>query len=138
MQNFLRKLSDFMQGRYGTDSFNKFLLVVFFILWIITAFAFGFWSRLCLGLLCIGLAAWITFRTLSRNYVARSAENRKFLKYYNPFKAWFKLTRRKFKERKEYKYLRCPDCKSQLRVKNIKGEHTIRCPRCGKDFKKKI
>jgi VanZ family protein len=45
---------------------------------------------------------------------------------------------KKFKERKEFKYLKCPYCKAQLRVKNQKGSHGVRCPKCRSEFKVKI
>ena len=32
----------------------------------------------------------------------------------------------------------CPACKAQLRVKNQKGEHGVRCPKCRYEFKVKI
>ena len=51
---------------------------------------------------------------------------------------WATESIRKFKERKEYKYLKCPFCKAQLRVRNQKGDHGVRCPKCRKEFRVKI
>lgn len=127
-----------MQGRYGMDTLNNFLLAVFFVLWIINIFVFFTIPSLVLDLLELVVIGLIIFRMLSRNMNKRSLENRKFVPVYNSVKNWFSLTIRKFKERKEFRYIKCPFCKAQLRVKNKKGKHTVHCPRCGREFDKKI
>ena len=50
----------------------------------------------------------------------------------------FAQSRRQFRERDTYRYLKCPSCKAQLRVRAIKGKHNVRCPKCGSEFEKKI
>lgn len=127
-----------MQGRYGMDTLNNFLLAVLFVLWIINIFVFFTIPSLVLDLLELVVIGLIIFRMLSRNINKRSLENRKFVPVYNSVKNWFSLTIRKFKERKEFRYIKCPFCKAQLRVKNKKGKHTVHCPRCGREFDKKI
>ncbi|MDY4712071.1 MJ0042-type zinc finger domain-containing protein [Ruminococcus sp. YE282] len=138
MRNFLQKITIFMQGRYGTDTLNNCLTVLFFIIWFVKIFIFNRLARLIILAFQIALLALILFRALSRNITKRSAENRKFVPVYNAVKNWCQLTWKKFKDRKEYRYLKCPVCKAQLRVKNQKGVHTVRCPRCGSEFEKKI
>ncbi len=138
MRQLMQRLAIFMQGRYGTDTLNNFLCVLFFVLWIINIFVFNTTASLVIDLLQLALLALILFRSLSRNITKRSAENRKFLPIYNSVKSWFKLTWSKFRDRKDFRYLKCPMCKAQLRVKNKKGMHTVRCPRCGSEFDKKI
>ncbi len=142
MRNLIQKFMIFMQGRYGFDTMNKFLavlsLVLYFLL-IITRFILFLWVfRLIIGILLLASFALLIFRFLSHNINKRSAENRAFLKLYNPVKSRVKLSIQKFRDRKEFKYLKCPVCKAQLRVKNKKGMHTVRCPRCGSEFDKKI
>lgn len=138
MQNFIQKLMIFMRGRYGTDTFNNFLFVVTLIIWFVNIFVFNNTASLILSLIQLAIFSYLIFRALSRNINRRCAENRKFLKIYNPAKNWFMLTKRKFKERKDFKYIKCPACKAQLRVKNQKGTHTVCCPKCKSEFKKKI
>ena len=138
MRNLMQRFMIFMQGRYGTDTLNKFLSVLFIVLWFVSIFVFNFVARSIIRLIELLILAIIIFRSLSRNINRRSAENREFLKYYNPVKSWSKLSIRKFKDRKDYRYLKCPVCESQLRVKNKKGVHTVHCPRCGSEFDKKI
>ena len=137
MRNFLYKLQVFMQGRYGNDELNITLLVVGLILALVSRFTFGI-SRLILTILELALLCIMIFRIFSRNIYKRSYENRKFLPVYTAVTGWFKLTYKRFRDGKTHRYYKCPQCKAQLRVKNIKGEHTIRCPKCGNNFKKKI
>ena len=136
MRNLMYKFSIFMQGRYGSDKLNLSLLVSALILNII----FRFFPR-PLNLLII--IPWILlgiaiFRTLSKNIYKRSEENRKFLPIYNKITGWFKLTYKKFRDGRTHRYYKCPACKSSLRVKYVKGKHTIRCPKCRHQFQKKI
>lgn len=146
MRNLMQKFMAFMQGRYGMDSLNKFLMSAWFIIFCIRVVlrVFARFSMviaiISFVMLCLETAVllWLAFRFLSRNINKRSLENRQFLKIWNPTKDWFNLQIKKFKDRKDYRYLKCPVCKSQLRVKNKKGMHTIRCPRCKSEFNKKI
>ena len=138
VRSLIQKFMIFMQGRYGTDTLNNFILIVALIIWFVNIFVFNFYASLILSLIELSLFGLVIFRSLSTNITKRSAENRKFLPLYNSVKNWFKLTHRKFKERKDFKYLKCPACKAQLRVKNKKGVHTVCCPKCKNEFKKKI
>lgn len=138
MRNILQKFAIFMQGRYGTDTLNNCLLGVILVLWIVNIFVFNFTATLIIDLIQLAVIGLFIFRSLSRNIAKRSAENRKFLPFYDTVKNWCTLTWKKIKDRKEYRYLKCPVCKAQLRVKNRKGNHTVRCPKCGSEFNKKI
>lgn len=136
----------FMQGRYGMDTLNGFLIGVEIVLWFANMFV-NLFMRLSVSKLIVvavfwlieaGIIALVVFRALSRNINMRSKENRTFRKVFDPVKDWVKFQIKKFRERKDYKYLKCPMCKAQLRVKNQKGEHGVRCPKCGNTFKTKI
>ena len=138
MQNFLQKVMMFMQGRYGSDQLNTSILAVVLLLTLVNTFVFNFIASIIISLSVFALLGWATFRSLSRNIEKRRAENTAFLPVFNAVTGWVKLTIKKFRERKEYRYVKCPVCKSQLRVRNVKGSHTVRCPRCSNEFKKKI
>lgn len=125
---------EFMRGRYGMDSLNKFLLGFSLFIWLVNVFVFHLIATLVLygvQLLVLGL---MFFRMFSHNVVMRSKENRVFLKFWGPVKNWVTLQVKKIRERKDFKYLKCPYCKAQLRVKNQKGKHGVRCPKCGDKF----
>jgi predicted Zn finger-like uncharacterized protein len=136
--SFITKIMEFMQGRYGFDTLNKFLLGTTITISFASFFVFNFWARLIMFAIELALLGWFAFRFLSRNITGRSHENRIFEKFFNPVKNFFVLTYKKIRDRKDYRYIKCPACKAQLRVKNKKGMHTVRCPKCSNEFKKKI
>lgn len=138
MRNFMYKFQTFMQGRYGNDELNTTLLVLSIIITIVSRFVFYFPARIILSLVSAGLIALVVFRFLSTNIYKRSAENRKFKPAFTAVTVWFKLTYKKFRDGRTHRYYKCPKCKAQLRVKNVKGKHTIRCPKCGNQFEKTI
>lgn len=138
MRGLMQKIAVFMQGRYGNDRFNNFLYIVFFALWVVNIFVWNRTASLVIDLLMLAVIAYTLFRTLSRNINKRSIENRTFMQIFDSVKNWFTLTQKKFRDRKDFRYIKCPVCKVQLRVKNKKGNHVVRCPRCGSEFDKKI
>lgn len=138
MRNFFEKFMMLMQGRYGMDSLNGFILVLSFVIWTVNIFVFNRLAHYIIMVVQLLLVALFIFRMLSRNVTMRSAENRRFQKVYEPVKNWVQLTYKRIRDRKDYRYLKCPVCKAQLRVKNIKGRHNVRCPKCRSEFEKKI
>lgn len=127
-----------MIGRYGMDGLNLFMLGLALAIWTVNIFVWNRWASLILWLAEAGLMVLVILRALSRNINMRSLENRRFKKVFDPVKNWVQLQIKKFRERKDFKYLKCPYCKAQLRVKNQKGSHGVRCPKCGKEFRVKI
>ena len=70
----------FMYGRYGTDQLNLALLVLYLVLYLVSAlFRLEILYWLSLAVLFL-----LLFRTLSRNAARRRAENAKFLQVAGP------------------------------------------------------
>ena len=138
MRNFFQKIMLFMQGRYGMDALNGCLLILAAVIWTVNIFIFPRIPHLILMLVQLGLTALVIARALSRNIVMRSKENRTFMRVYEPVKNWVTLTFKRIRDRRDYRYRRCPMCKAQLRVRNVKGKHRVRCPKCGSEFDTKI
>ena len=138
MRGLFQKFMVFMQGRYGMDTLNIFLLALSFLIWTVNLFIFPRLPHLILMLVQVALTALVIVRALSRNIVMRSKENRMFSKIYEPVKNWVTLTFKRIRDRKDYRYRKCPVCKAQLRVRNVKGRHRVRCPKCGSEFDTKI
>ena len=143
------KLRQFMYGRYGNDTLNNALLILWLVLNIFNNLIFrSFVVRIFL-LLIVGV---IIFRVLSKNIEQRTKENQLFLRYYYMVKpylqkikpwwqgvvGWFKLQQKKFRDRKTFRYLKCPYCKASIRVPFVKGKHSLYCPRCNEKFKTNI
>lgn len=128
--------SRFMYGRYGSDQLNIFLSIFFLLLWVIEIFVRVQIAASILQLVTTVLAFIILFRSLSRNYNRRRAENEAFLKFAGPAMHWFKRKRNQAKDR-EHVYFKCPSCKQILRVPRGKGKVTITCRNCGTVFQEK-
>ena len=123
----------FMQGRHGADNLSFFTLIAGLVISLLSSF---FGSAL-LSFLGFGLYAWTLFRMLSRNREKRLAENRKYLALSSGVRTKSIQFVRRVKNRKDYKYFRCPNCKVLLRTKRGTGEKEITCVRCGHQFKQR-
>ena len=133
-RNFLQKIATFMQGRYGNDKLNTLLLINTAIIYIIYCFVRSPWLFV-VSMIPFGL---YIFRALSKNINKRVYENQKYMKIYNVVATFFKRQYLKIRDFKTHRYVKCPYCKSQLRLKKRTGNQKIHCPRCNEDFKKNI
>ena len=134
MNNLKYKLQRFMYGRYGIDALYRFLLALTFIVMIANII----WPHIALWItsLVIFLIAFI--RTFSKNINARRKENQIYLTIRHKLFGFIPRTIKRFKERKIYLYKKCPNCHATLRLKRIKGSHTVACPKCSKEFSVKV
>lgn len=112
------------------DSLNKFLLIILIILIIITLFIRNF----VLDLLKFLLLIIIIFRITSKNKYQRNKENIQFLKIKNFFLKPFSNIIRNFKDRDNYVYKKCHNCKTTLKLPlpNQRGINHAKCPNCKK------
>lgn len=131
---FREKLARFMAGRYGNDQLNNFLMIATMVIIVVNVFV----RSLILLLVYLLLWGWSVFRSLSRSIYKRRAENEIFLKLWNSIKNSARLARNKYRDRRTHVYKKCPKCKAVLRLPKQKGEHTVRCPKCGERFDLKI
>ena len=134
---FLQRLKEsfarFMQGRHGPDNLGMFTLIAGLICSLLGSFTrIGLFS-----LAGFGLYIWTLFRILSRNHEKRLAENRKYIELTSGWKTKSSQFIKRTKNRSQYKYFKCPNCKVLLRLKRGCGEKEITCVRCGYQFKQK-
>ena len=120
----------FMNGRYGVDQFSMVLLVTSILLMII--------GRLT-GLSLFIFISYIPlifsiYRMFSKDIAKRRMENYKFSIFISPIYSKYKKMQRRFKERKTYKYFKCPNCHIELRLPKGKGRIKITCPKCKEKF----
>ena len=126
------RLQRFLSGRYGTDQLNLALLLMGVVCTLFGSLFFRplYWIGDVLFVLAL-------IRTFSRNIPARQRENQKFLRLSAPVRSWTSLQIRRFRERKQYKYFRCPVCKQQLRAPRGRGKIEVTCQKCRHVFKTK-
>ena len=126
-------IRNWMTGRYGADQLGMVTLFAGLILSVFSSFSgWGFLSLLGLVLYAITI-----FRMFSRNIEARRKENQKAITFISQFELKIKQFFRRLKNRKEYKYFKCPHCKQLLRLKRGCGEKEITCAKCGQHFHQK-
>lgn len=126
------RLYRFMQGRYGNDNLNRFLMVITVVCLVISFFGANFLYMI--GVVCL---VYSYFRMLSRNISRRAAENNFYLKYENAVKGYFAGIKYYFQQSKTHHIYKCPSCKQKIRIPRGKGKIEIRCPKCGVTFIKK-
>ncbi len=129
------KFMQFMQGRYGNDALNIFLVICGCVsTLLLTLFIPGkFYYLRSIGTIFYIFAV---LRMLSKNITARRNENAKFTEKAKP---WINFIYKKAKQKKDtaHKYYDCPQCRRTLRVPKGRGKIEISCPHCGKKFKKR-
>ena len=126
------KLYRFMQGRYGTDQLNRFIMILTVVLLVISMFGLRF--LYVPGLL---LLIYAYFRMLSKNLYKRRAENAVYMRYEYKVKQFFATIKRDRVQRKTHHIYRCPSCRQKIRLPRGKGRIEIKCPKCGQAFIKK-
>lgn len=127
------KFRRFMAGRYGVDELSKFLNIVLLVLLVMSIFI----RSGILYLLALGILIYSYFRMFSRNISKRYEENQKFVNFrYRNVVKWNNFKKR-FAQRKEYRFYHCPQCKQTVRVPRGRGKICITCPKCRTEFVKK-
>ena len=126
------KLARFLYGRYGMDDLNKFIFILEIILLLLNMFI----RNSILIILFYLIFALYFFRTFSRNIVARSIENQKYVRIKSKITHTCKAMMKNMQDR-TYRYFVCPKCSQIIRVPRHKGMITITCPSCREKFDKK-
>ena len=164
MNSFRNKMANFMYGRYGNDSLNRFILGLTLFFFILSFFVRGAYT------IAVVLLILSYFRMLSRNLYKRQQENYKYLKISgqvrlwfsrklpgvkrffetagykfrnftfkagNSIKTWFRKLKFTINQRKIYHIYKCPTCDQKIRIPRGKGKIEVTCPKCGQKFIKR-
>ena len=97
----------FMMGRYGADPLNLAIILLSLVISIVFSFTPVAWIG---SILCTILLILAIFRMFSRNTGKRAAENRVFMKFWNPVKNWFQYLWLSVRYCKKNRYFLCPHC----------------------------
>ena len=134
------KIRAFFYGRYGSDPFNRFLsgcaLVLLVLSVVINLLKAPTVSSL-FYLAALAVLIYSLFRSLSKNIYKRQEENGKYLVLKTRLRGKISGWKQRWKDRKSYRYFRCPACKASLRVPRGKGKIRITCRKCGHMFEEK-
>ena len=126
-------IARFMQGRNGVDNLGYHALWTGLVIVIVNTFI----GSLILGVIGNALYIYALFRMLSRNVAKRQEENRRYVRFVHNWKTEVKQFFMRLKGSREYKYFRCPACKTRLRLRRGCGEKHITCPVCKHQFDQK-
>ena len=127
------RIARFMMGRNGNDRLNLFLLVIG-VLFIILGIVFKNTAGIFFNSLTLVIIVLVYFRMLSKNLNRRIAENAKYMDIKNMLISKIRLLHEKWTQRNEYKFFRCPSCRTVLRVPRGRGKIMIVCKKCGTRF----
>ena len=136
------RFNQFMQGRYGYDDLNRFLVKIFFVTLILSLIT----GRIQIGPLSVAtILYWLSlinmsyccFRAFSRNIYKRTEENNRFLQKTNGIRNFFRVRRDRMSQRRYYHIYTCPGCRQKIRIPRGKGKIEVRCPKCGETFIKR-
>lgn len=129
MGNFRYKLAQFMIGRNGFDNFGRGMLFL--------AMALIFADIIVPGriLRTVGLLAmfYSYYRAFSRNVIQRRRENEWYISCVQ-----MPLRSHMNRDRKNYRYFKCPSCGQTLRAPKGRGRIRVTCSSCHNVFEKKV
>lgn len=126
-------VAQLMRGRNGADELGMAMLIAGLVLSMADWFVgIGVLTAASLALYVLALC-----RMFSRNVPRRATENAKFLSFFGNIRIKVRQWWIRQKRSKEYKYFRCPECRSLMRLKRGTGKKHMVCPKCKKEFDQK-
>lgn len=130
LKQWKQKLLQLMQSRYGADMLGKHLLLLGIVLYVIA----NILSSLVLGVLALLLYLLVVLRIFSKNRIKRAEENQKYLNTIHDLRTAASQFIKRLQNSRSYKYIKCPTCKTRLRIARGQGEVRISCTQCKYKF----
>lgn len=127
------RMAQWMMGRYGIDQLTQALMIVACVVILINFFA----HSSILSTVALLLMGWGIFRCYSRNVQGRARELAKYQELMVKPKVWWRLTNKKWANRKTTLYFKCKGCGAVLNVPKGKGKLLVTCPKCGTKVEKR-
>ena len=128
------KIKNYLQKVYGVDFFSKTMIVFALILSLINL---KFKNRVVEIITMILIVYFGIFRVFSVNKYQRMIENQKFAKAVKPMTDFFEKYKIRAANSKDKKYIKCPNCKKEMKIQRNKGKIKVTCHHCGHKFVKK-
>ncbi|WP_062532709.1 zinc ribbon domain-containing protein [Jeotgalibaca dankookensis] len=140
MSKLVSWVQNIMRQANGFDDLSRFLLKTGAIIGII-GMLFRVNLFLWLGFILI---LFMYIRTFSKDRQKYYQQNRfyhkqrnKIINFFNGQKNLVSKKQDQFKQRKTYRFYKCPNCGQKVRVPKGKGKIAITCPACSEKFVKK-
>ena len=124
------KLRSMMIGRNGVDRLSMHMLWLGIGLLLVATMTASY----IVNIVAMVIYVLAVLRIFSKNTTKRSAENRYYVNKVWQIKKAATHRRNRFKNRKEYRYFKCPNCKAWLRVPRKAGQVKVTCGKCGHQF----
>lgn len=131
------KMQRFMMGRYGMDELSKVLNATALVCLLISMLSVKIPLFQVFYLIGIALMIYNCFRMFSRNVSRRYQENQKFCSMRYRAVAKKDAAKKRWQQRKTYRFYKCPECSQKVRVPKGRGKICITCPKCKKEFIKR-
>lgn len=127
------RIQQIMRYRYGADELSWVMMTVSLISFVL----FAITQQTILLSFAFVLVVMTCMRCFSKNIYARRNELEKFYEVKGAIKKKADLLKMIWRDRKTYRYYRCKECKSILRVPKGKGKIEITCNKCKNKMIKK-
>ena len=124
------RLRNYLDKCYGFDLLG-YLLLASCVVFTMLSRVFDVVFPSLLGSIAL---VWAVSRAVSHNIQKRWAENQRLLKLLPRLRRSLSDGAERHRQRRDYKFFRCPGCKNRLRLPRGKGRIQITCPRCGQRF----
>ena len=119
-----QKFFNFMKDRYGGDVLNNIIIYLSLGFAVVNLFK----KSDILAITSLILFSVAMFRMFSKNKRKRAMEQVKFFNLISPI--YSRLLKFASKDRKNYIYFKCKNCKQELRIPRGKGKIKVICPHC--------
>lgn len=133
VEEWRRKLRQFMTGRYGIDQFGRFLNGTVLALLLV----YVIFRRPMLYSVALLIMVYYCFRVFSRNISARFKENERFLHVRFRVRERWEKWKAQAEQMRKFHIYRCPGCGQKIRIPRGRGKVKVRCPKCHTEFIKK-
>lgn len=133
LDQWKRKMQQFMIGRYGADPLSRFISFCMIALLAVNLFVRNgilYWIAVLLLGICY-------YRMFSKNIGARFRENERYLNLRFRVSEGWKRRKYYIGQLKEYHIYKCPGCGQKIRIPRGRGRVSIHCPKCNTDFIKR-
>lgn len=124
------RLRRFLDNCYGFDFLGYLLLAASVLMALCSRLTDVVFPSLIGSILLV----WAFARALSHDIHKRWAENQRLLKLLPNLRRALSDGVERHRQRRDYKFFRCPGCRNRLRLPRGKGRIQITCPRCGQRF----